>query len=114
MPILPMPVCILFNSSRKNFVIHINIKIIMNYSRLNRYNFRTVIAIDFLFSTLHTTSFLFGKIDSEVFHLLRASVTTSDTPNRPQLSAGNAIHFNLVYTWKNHVPIDLSCSLIFT
>ena len=30
--------------------------------RLNRYNFQTVKAIDFLFSTLHTTPFLYGEI----------------------------------------------------
>ena len=48
--------------------------------RLNRYNFQTVGAIDFLFSTLHRTSFLFGAIDSGVLHQLHASVATSDTP----------------------------------
>ena len=30
--------------------------------RLNCYNFQTVKAIDFLFSTLHTTPFLYGEI----------------------------------------------------
>ena len=30
--------------------------------RLNHYNFQTVKAIDFLFSTLHTTPFLYGEI----------------------------------------------------
>ena len=34
-----------------------------NDSRLNCYNFGTVIAIDFLFSKLHITPFLYGKID---------------------------------------------------
>ena len=29
---------------------------------LNCYNFQTVKAIDFLFSTLHTTTFLYGEI----------------------------------------------------
>ena len=48
--------------------------------RFNRYNFQTVGAIDFLFSTLHRTSFLFGAIDSGVLHQLHASVATSDTP----------------------------------
>ena len=51
-----------------------------NHSRLNRYNFRTVHAIDFLFSTLHTTPFLYGKILLGVLHLLRACIATSDTP----------------------------------
>ena len=56
---------------------HISYK---NHSRLNRYNFRTVHAIDFLFSTLHTTPFLYGKILFGVLHLLRACIATSDTP----------------------------------
>ena len=30
--------------------------------RFNRYNFQTVKAIDFFFSTLHTTPFLYGEI----------------------------------------------------
>ena len=51
-----------------------------NHSRLNRYNFRTVHAIDFLFSTLHTTPFLYGKILFGVLHLLRVCIATSDTP----------------------------------
>ena len=41
--------------------------IYINESCLNRYNLGTVNAIDFLFSTLHTTSFLNGKIDFGVF-----------------------------------------------
>ena len=32
-----------------------------NASRVNRYNFPTVNAIDFLFSKIHTTSFHYGK-----------------------------------------------------
>ena len=51
-----------------------------NHSRLNRYTFRTVHAIDFLFSPLHTTPFLYGKILFGVLHLLRARIATSDTP----------------------------------
>ena len=51
-----------------------------NHSRLNRYNFRTVHAIDFLFSTLHTTPFLYGKTLFGVLHLLHACIATSDTP----------------------------------
>ena len=39
-----------------------------NDSRLNRYNFGTVNAIDFLFSTLHTTPFLYGKIDFGILY----------------------------------------------
>ena len=37
------------------------IKCYKNASRVNRYNFPTVNAIDFLFSTLHTTPFHYGK-----------------------------------------------------
>ena len=37
------------------------IKCYKNASRVNRYNFPTVNAIDFLFATLHTTPFHYGK-----------------------------------------------------
>ena len=57
-----------------------NYKSYKNHSRLNRYNFGTVHAIDFLFSTLHTTPFLYDKIPFGVLHLLRARIATSDTP----------------------------------
>ena len=50
--------------------------------RLHRNNFRTVNAINFLFSTLHTTPFLYGKILLEVLHLLRVSIATSRYPIR--------------------------------
>ena len=50
------------------------------YLRLNHYNFRTVKGINFLFSTLNTTSFLYGKIHLGVLHLLRASIASFDTP----------------------------------
>ena len=39
-----------------------------NASRLNRYNFTTVSAIDFLFSTIYPTPFLSGKIHFGVLH----------------------------------------------
>ena len=51
-----------------------------NHSRLNRYNFRTVHAINILFSTLHTTPFLYGRTCFGVLHLLLASIATFDTP----------------------------------
>ena len=44
------------------------------------YNFRTVNAINFLFTTLHTAPFLYGKIYIGVLHLLRVSIATFDTP----------------------------------
>ena len=59
--------------------------------RLNSDNFPTVKAIDILFSTLHTTSFLYCKVHFEVLHLLRASIAMFDTPPGsipPKLSVG--------------------------
>ena len=47
---------------------------------LCRYNFRTGNAINVLFSTLHTTPFLYGKILVGVLHLLRAFIAMSNTP----------------------------------
>ena len=46
----------------------ISFKSYKNDSRFNRYNFEMVNAIDFLISTLHTTSFLSGKIDYGLLH----------------------------------------------
>ena len=51
-----------------------------NALRLICYNFRSVNAINFLFSTLHTAPFLYGKIHFGVLHLLRVSIATFDTP----------------------------------
>ena len=51
-----------------------------NALRLICYNFRTVNAINFLFSTLHTAPFLYGKIRFGVLHLLRVCIATFDTP----------------------------------
>ena len=51
-----------------------------NALRLICYNFRTVNAINFLFSTLHTAPFLYGKIQFGVLHLLRVNIETFDTP----------------------------------
>ena len=58
----------------------IYIKCYKNASRLNRYIFRTVNAINFLFSALYTTPFPYDKIHFGVLHLLRASIATFDTP----------------------------------
>ena len=69
-----------WDSSRENDNSHLNIKCYINASRLNRYIFRTVNAINILFSTLHTTPFLYGKICFGVLHLLLASIATFDTP----------------------------------
>ena len=51
-----------------------------NALRLICHNFRTVNAITFLFSTLHTAPFLYGKKHFGVLHLLRVSIATFDTP----------------------------------
>ena len=75
-----------WDSFHENVVSHICYKIPL---RLNHYNFRTVKAINFLLSTLHTASFLYGKIHFGVLYLLRASIATFDTPpgsNPPYLS----------------------------
>ena len=47
---------------------------------LNCYNFRTVRAINFLLSALHTTPFLYGKVHFGVLKMLHASIAMSDTP----------------------------------
>ena len=62
-----------------------------NALRLICYNFRTVNAINFLFSTLYTAPFLYGKIHFGVLLLFRVSIATFDTPlgsNPPLLSVG--------------------------
>ena len=51
-----------------------------NALRLKCYNFRRVNAIVFLFSVLHITPFLYGKILFGILHLLLASIATFDTP----------------------------------
>ena len=66
------------NSSRRDPNI-IKINVIKSFGFLSRYIFRTVNAINVLFSTLHTTPFLYDKIILGILHLLRASIATSDT-----------------------------------
>ena len=88
-----------------------------NHSGLNRYNFRTVQAIDFLFSTLHTTPFIYGKTRFGVLHVLRARIATSDTPqgmNPSYLSAGVIKSLQIRFVGRGPIAIDLFCSLIFT
>ena len=69
-----------WDSSRENDNSHLYIKCYINASRLNRYIFRTVNVINILFSTHHTTPFLYGKILFGILHLLLASIATFDTP----------------------------------
>ena len=52
----------------------------INASCLNRLNSVTVYAINFLFSTVHTTPFLYRKIHLGVLRLLLARIAMSDTP----------------------------------
>ena len=96
---------------------HLYIKCYINASRLNRYIFRTVNAINILFSTLHTTPFLYGKILFGILHLLLASIATFDTPTgfKPAITfcRSNQIASNSVCRWRGPIPIDLFCSLIF-
>ena len=51
-----------------------------NPLHMDHCNFPTVNTINFLFSTLHTTPFLYGKIHFGVLHMLRVSIATSNTP----------------------------------
>ena len=75
------PPIIIWDSFRQNGPSYIYIKCYKNASLLNCYIFRTVNAINFQFSTLHTTPFPYGKIYFGVLHLLRASIATFDTPS---------------------------------
>ena len=56
------------------------IKCYKNALRVNRYNFPTVNAIDFLFSTLHTTPFHYAETYFGALHQFLANATKSDTP----------------------------------
>ena len=69
-----------------------------NALRLNRYNFRTVNAIDFLFSTLHSTPFLYVDLYLCVLHKLRADVMRPDYPwdsKQPHLQVGASNSFQI-------------------
>ena len=69
-----------WDSLRENCPSHIYIKCYINASRLNRYIFRTVNAINILLSTLYTTPFLYGRVLFGILQLLLASIATFDTP----------------------------------
>ena len=75
-----------------------------NALRLNRYNFRTVNAIDFLFSTLHSTPFLYVDLYFRVLHKLHANVMRPDYPwgsklPHLQVGASNSFHIQCVCRW---------------
>ena len=55
------------------------LKCYKNASRLNRYNFPTDNAIDFLFSTLHTTPLHYEVLKSEVDSVIRWEVIAIQT-----------------------------------
>ena len=69
-----------------------------NALRLNRYNFRNVNAIDFLFSALHSTPFLYVDLYFRVLHKLRADVMRPDYPwgsKLPHLQVGASNLFQI-------------------
>ena len=66
--------------SEKRDLACIIIKHNKNALRLKCYNFRTVNAIVFLFSALHTIPFLYCKIHFGILNMLHASIAMSDTP----------------------------------
>ena len=67
-------------------VAHIIKKHNKNALRLNCCNFRTVNAINFLSSTLHTTPFLNGRVYFGILKMLHASIAMSDTPKEFKLA----------------------------
>ena len=69
-----------------------------NALRLNRCNFRTVNAIDFLFSTLHSTPFLYVDLYFRVLHKLHTDVMRPDYPwgsKLPHLQVGASNSFQI-------------------
>ena len=56
------------------------IKLNKNPLRLNNYNFRTINAIDVIFSPPHTTPFRYRKTYFGLLNYLLAIVALSDTP----------------------------------
>ena len=69
-----------------------------NALRLNRYNFRTVNAIDVLFSTLHSTPFPYVDLYFCVLHKLHAYVMRPDYPwgsKLPHLQVGASNSFQI-------------------
>ena len=85
-------------SAKRDLVHIIKFVIKMPYVRLNRYNFRTVNAIDFLFSILHSTPFLYVDLYFPVLHKLRADVMRPDYPwgsKLPHLQVGASNSFQI-------------------
>ena len=89
------------------------IKCYKNASRLNRYNFPTVNAIDFLFSTLHTISFHCGVANFGALQQFFADATRSDTPwgsKQPHLQIGAFKSLQIQYVGTG-VLLLLMCSV---
>ena len=80
MRLIGLYIYIIWDSFHENGPSFIIIKFYKIALHLNRNDFRTIKAINFLFSTLHTTPFLNGKIHFGVLYLLCARIATSDTP----------------------------------
>ena len=67
--------------------------------------------VDFLFSTVHTTPFLYVTLHFGVLHLLHASIATiRPYPTGFKPARSNQIASNSVCRYRG--PIDLYCSLI--
>ena len=95
------------------------IKCYKHASPLNRYSFPAVNAIDFLFSTLHSTPFHYGVTYFGALHQFLADATRSDTLSmgfKTTTSSGRSIQIasNSGCTYRGPVAIDLFSSLIFT
>ena len=78
-----------------------------NPLRLNRYNFQTVKAIHFLFSTLHTTPFLYGEIR---FGVLQCTTPLGSNPPNTFRFSCNQIAFKIRFVGTEvPVPIAANC-----
>ena len=87
-----------------------------NASFLNRYIFRTLNDIDFLFSTVHATPFLYHKLHfwSHAPAPRQYCNVRYPTGFKPAITLGrsNQIASNSVCRYRGPIPIDLYCSLI--
>ena len=80
---------------------------------LNRYIFRNINAIGFLFLTQHTTPLLCVKIHFGVLHMRGTDVTRSDTPygsKRPHFQVGVSKSVQNRYLCRRVLPL-LICSV---
>ena len=76
--------------------------------RLNHYNFQTVKAIDFLFSTLHTTPFLYGEI--RFGGIAMCDIPLGSNPPNTFWFSCNQIAFKIRFVGREvPVPIAANC-----